>query len=425
MKTLSKKQSIELFAGFALLALVLLLGITGVINGDTVFFRCLIGIGFGYALTRGNFGFAGLSNNVCRTGSAKLIRGLMWTVVIASIFVGVVLIANGFKTAANPTGLALWVKPISWGLLAGGILFGIGMAFSSCCATGVLQDVPSGFTRSMVTLLFFGMGVFLGTPLWKTGFASNSLFTSASTSGVWFVDWFGTSDTVNGVVSAGAVVGAVLLTILIAVGISFLSKWYEKKIAKNFPNKVEEVEEVATTTYEKMFVKKWSMGTTALIIAVLFFALIVLTNAGWGASTVHGNWFASLLHDLGVSGAAIDSFMGANAGSYDYDVQYFQDAGSMQNTGIILGAFIALLLSGKFTETFTGGLKVKPIELVLFAAGGLLMGFGTRLSWGCNVGAFFTPVAEFSLAGWIYFFILFGGGFLGNKIYKAFYKKIS
>jgi uncharacterized membrane protein YedE/YeeE len=95
----------------------------------------------------------------------------------------------------------------------------------------------------------------------------------------------------------------------------------------------------------------------------------------------------------------------------------------MQNIGIILGAFVGLLLSGRFVEIFKEGLKIKPMEILLFAAGGLLLGFGTRLSLGCNVGALYTPIANFSLAGWFYLFFLFGGGYLGNMIRKAFYKK--
>lgn len=413
MKALSKRQLIEAIVGFALIAVVLVLGFAGVIPG-VVFFRCLIGLGFGYALTRGSFGFAGLSNKVCRTGSAKLIRGIMLSVVVGSIIAGALILNANFT-------VALWVKPISWGLLVGGILFGIGMAFSSCCATGVLQDIPQGFVRALVTLLFFGVGVFLGMPFWTSKFAATSLLGTSSDAvkGIWFVDWFSNGGT-NMVVG---VVGAILLTVLIAVGISFLSKWYEKKVAKNFPAQEVEVVEAPKSVWEKVFVQKWSMGTTAIVMAVLFGSLLAVTGAGWGASTVHGNWFGSLLVDLGVSQSALDTFV--NGAPHNFNVQYFQDAGSMQNSGIIVGAFVALLLSGKFSKVFTDGLKIKPIEILLFAAGGLLMGFGTRLSWGCNVGAFYTPVAQFSLAGWLYFFIIFGGGFVGNKIWKAFYRKVN
>jgi uncharacterized membrane protein YedE/YeeE len=50
--------------------------------------------------------------------------------------------------------------------------------------------------------------------------------------------------------------------------------------------------------------------------------------------------------------------------------------------------------------------------------GGLLMGFGTRLSNGCNVGALYTPIANFSLSGWVFFAALVAGGIFGNRFAK-------
>jgi uncharacterized protein len=42
------------------------------------------------------------------------------------------------------------------------------MSFSSCCATGVLTDLVTGLPRAFITLIFFGIGVFLGFPVQKT-----------------------------------------------------------------------------------------------------------------------------------------------------------------------------------------------------------------------------------------------------------------
>ena len=418
MKTLEKSKKIEALVGFALIALVLILGFAGVLAG-TVFAKTLIGLGLGYALTRGDFGFAGLSNRTCRKGSTKLIRALMFMFVISSIIVGALLI-GGKITVAN-----LWVNQISWGLLIGGILFGVGMAFSSCCATGVLQDFPIGFYRAFTTLIFFGIGVFLGFPLMAKGFAKDSLFSTASAprEGVWFVDWFNGSDASN---MTNGVIGAIIVTIVLAVAVSMLAKWYEKKISKNFPApEVEEVEK-DSSLWARLFVNKWSMTQTALVIAGLFGLLYAVASAGWGASTVYGQWFGSILHSLGVSLESLSNYTGFDAAKTAtfFDTNLFKSAGYMQNIGIIVGACVGLLLSGRFVKIFTDGLKVKPLEIALFAAGGLLMGFGTRLSWGCNVGALYTPIANFSLSGWLYFFFLFAGGYLGNKVWKLFYSKV-
>ena len=51
------------------------------------------------------------------------------------------------------------------------------------------------------------------------------------------------------------------------------------------------------------------------------------------------------------------------------------------------------------------------------------MGFGTRLANGCNVGALYTPIANFSLSGWIFLIVMVIGGVMGNKFSKAYYKK--
>lgn len=408
MKNLGKKGLIETIVGCAIVLVILILGFTGVFT-KMVFIKTLIGMGFGYALVRGDFGFAGLSNRACRTGSTKLIRYLMLLFVISAIIVG------GF-IAAGVEGLALWVRPISWGMVFGGILFGIGMAFSSCCATGVLQDMPSGFSRAMITLLFFGIGVFLGFPIMKSDFAQKSLFTDGTNNGVSFAEWF-KGDGTNGAV------GAIILTIVLAVLVTILSLWYEKKVSKNFPNKpVEVVDTKEYTTYEKLFVKKWSGTTTVFVIAILFGLLYIVSKAGWGASTVYGQWFGRLLHFFGVSYDSLAEFTKQSVSSFN--VPLYESAGQMQDMGIIFGAFVALLLANNFTGTFVNGLKIKPLEIVLFAFGGLLMGFGTRLSLGCNVGALYTPIADFSLSGWIYFFFLFGGGYLGNFIRKHFYKVV-
>lgn len=407
MKGLSKKQLIEAIVGFAIIALILILGAAGAFATLKVFIQCLIGLGFGYALTRGDFGFAGLSNRTCRKGSTKLIRALMLMFAVSSVFVGAILLSGGT--------LDLWIRPLSWGLVAGGILFGIGMAFSSCCATGVLQDFPIGFSRAGITLIFFGIGVFLGFPLMNSSFATSSLFTSGASAGVWFPDWF-QWDGANGII------GAILLTFLLAALVGSLAKWYEKKISKNFPKEVEVVDTKEYTTYERFFVKKWSLTQTALVIAGLFAILNIVAGAGWGASTVYGNWFGTILAKLGVSVDALATFADRPAASFTTGL--FESASYMQNIGIILGACVGLLLAGNFTDTFKAGLKIKPLEILLFAVGGLLLGFGTRLSRGCNVGALYTPIADFSLSGWIYFFFLFGGGYLGNYLRKLFYKKV-
>lgn len=401
------KVTIERTIGFALLALILVFGMTGFYSSG-VLVQALLGFGLGYALIRGDFGFAGLANKTFRNKTTKLLRALMFMFVVSAAIVLVLVLAGKL----DPT--KFWVNPLSWGLLFGGILFGIGMSFSSCCATGVLQDVPGGFSRAIITLFFFGMGVFIALPWMSSGFVRTSLFTSEGSAGVYLPTVFGGGN-------AGLIL-AFLLTVLLAVGVVFAAKWFEKKL-NNGELAAEEVvvETKELTTCDRLFTVKWSMTRTALVIAGLF-GILTLVSGGWGASTLHGFWFGRFLMIFGVDAQVLADYTGKGIASFNG--AFFENGGNVRNLSIIVGAFASMLIAGTFSKQFMAGLKIKPLEIVLFALGGLLLGIGTRLSMGCNVGALYTPIAQFSLAGWFYFIFLFTGGWIGNIVYKWFYSNL-
>jgi len=48
------------------------------------------------------------------------------------------------------------------------------------------------------------------------------------------------------------------------------------------------------------------------------------------------------------------------------------------------------------------------------------MGYGARLSGGCNVGAFFSGVASFSLHGWLWIFAALAGVRIGLRLRPKF-----
>ena len=73
------------------------------------------------------------------------------------------------------------------------------------------------------------------------------------------------------------------------------------------------------------------------------------------------------------------------------------DSTSVLNFGIILGAFIAAAFQGNFKPK-----KIKPGIAGAALIGGLLMGYGSRLAFGCNIGAYFSGIASFSLHGWVW-----------------------
>ena len=379
-----------------------------------IFIRLVIGLFFGFVLSRAAIGFAGSINKLYRINSASLSKALLFMFVLTSIFVSFVIYGNENSYNLN-------IYPINLGLIIGGLMFGVGMSFSSCCATGSLCDLGSGFSRALTTILFFGMGVFLGfylqgTASWIKESWISSITGLDSKGGVFFPDLF-KFDGLNGYL------GAIILTSILALFFSFLAHRYQKKYLKKSEktNKIEFKNITKLLTYENIFIKNWNIIVGVVFISLIFTMLIILTGKGWSATSAFGLWFAKILMLFGVSAETLSDFTTRSVDFFSQSI--FSYGTSVQNFGIILGVFISLLLSKTFINKFKSGLKINFKGFVLFAIGGFIMGLGTRLSNGCNVGALYTPIAEFSLSGWIYLVFVVIGGVYGNIFLKKIVNK--
>lgn len=405
--------------GVIVLALILFAGHT-YLKSSMLFLRLVLGMILGYALTRSFMGFAGSVNRAYNTGSTKLMRVLM------GMFTATAAISIAFLYNADPATYDLWINPINFGLILGGILFGFGMTFSMCCASGVLTDLVTGLPRAFVTIIFFGMGVFLGYPIQSRAWVKESWFTSETgaklAGGVYLPDLF-KWDGLNGYL------GAIVVTGILATIVVWLSMKYEdaKKADGTFTGVGSEIEQYkhieeeqkpfvlfSEETYRKVFVKPWRMSTGASVIIAVFTVLMGVTKGGWGASTPYGIWFGKALMIFGVSPETLADI--SNKAVKAYTAPFFESGINVQNIGIALGTLVCLLLAGSFREVFMSELKISAKDVVLFAVGGFLMGYGTRLANGCNVGALYTPIANFSLSGWVFLVFLVAGGILGNKV---------
>lgn len=416
----------EQILGFIGILLVFILG-KALLKTDMLFFRLLVGVGLGYTLTRAYTGFAGSINRAFNTGSTKLMRTLMFLFFITCLG------TTAFLFKGDPTKYDLWVNPINLGLILGGILFGFGMSFSSCCASGVLTDLITGLPRALTTLVFFGLGVFLGFPIQNTaGWIKNSWFTTPVGEklygGVFLPDLF-KWDGLEGYL------GALILTGIFCGIVVFIAYRYERNRKKNntyIGHAMEKVQDnqaifdskdykfLSDTTYNRVFAKPWTLAQGAVVLSILFALLMGVTKGGWGASTPYGFWFGKFLMIFGVSPEAIASFTKMQA--KPFILPFFEHPVSVQNFGILVGTTIYLLTAGKFVKTFMSEMHITLKEVLLFALGGTTMGLGTRFANGCNVGALYTPIANFSLSGWIFLIFMVVGGVVGNTCAKKWSK---
>jgi hypothetical protein len=85
-------------------------------------------------------------------------------------------------------------------------------------------------------------------------------------------------------------------------------------------------------------------------------------------------------------------------------------SGSLLNLGVLFGGLTAALLSREFA------VRVPPRgEAIKGAGGGLLMGVGAMLAFGCNIGGFFSAISALSLSGYGMMLGLGLGAFLGLR----------
>jgi len=84
--------------------------------------------------------------------------------------------------------------------------------------------------------------------------------------------------------------------------------------------------------------------------------------------------------------------------------------------GIVLGALLAASLAGQFAPVW----KIPARSIIAAIAGGLLLGYGSRLAFGCNIGAYFSGILSGSLHGWLWLLAAFAGNVLGTRLRPLF-----
>ncbi len=388
------KNKRQFYIGVALLLGAITLGF--LLNSTKLTLNLFLGMGIGYTLTRGYFGFAGTVNRAYSTGSTKLARYVLLLFLLGATFTAIAL-TQGYSGKLN-------VYPINIALFVGATLFGIGMAFGKGCGSGTLTGMRSNLGSGLVLLFFFGIGVFLGYPLQaKYGKVGNSVF---------FPDLFGSDPLIGSAL-------ALLLTFVLVMIFVALTFYVQKKlIAKGKSGKVD-IEEIQDTLhakdytfFEKVFVKPFTLLETTLVLSGVL-GILMLVNKPWGVTTTFGFWFAKILMLFGASAESLGDFAVIKDAAY-FSTGLLESSGSVQNIGLIIGAFIFPLLAGAYKFRF----KISRVKFLQLAIGGLTMGIGTRLANGCNAGALYSGITSLSLAGWIYLVFMVIGAIGGNYLIK-------
>jgi uncharacterized membrane protein YedE/YeeE len=277
-------------------------------------------------------------------------------------------------------------------VLVGAFLFGIGMQIGGGCASGTLYTVGGGNTRMLATLAAFIAGSALGAkhlPWWSA---------QPNIGAVSLIDTLGWAP-------ALALSLAVFATI---AGITVL-------IERRRHGSLAAGAATARRGWRRLLQGPWPLLAGAVLLALGNFATLALAGRPWGITSGFALWGAKILAATGVDVASWGYFQPA-ARAQALQQSVFADITSVMDFGIVLGALLAAGLAGKFRPSW----KVPLPSLIAAILGGVLLGYGARLAYGCNIGAYFSGIASSSLHGWLWVVAAFAGSILGTRLRPLF-----
>lgn len=385
-ENLASKYRVPLIAMAAIVFGALLIGVFFSANTGMLM---IIGGLFGVVLYHAAFGFTAAWRAFITEHRG---RGLRAQMVMLAIAVVLFFPALGAGTLFN-TPVSGFVAPIGVSVVVGAFIFGLGMQLGGGCASGTLFTAGGGNARMLITLLFFVVGSVIGTAhfaWWQSlpAFAPVSL-----------VD------------IAGPGVG-IAISLVIFAAIAALTVVMERRRH----GQLEKAAPVAKPGRHRWLEGPWPLLAGAVALALLNFATLALAGRPWGITSAFALW-----------GAKVFNFIGGDVTQWGYwqstsnaaalESSIFSDITTVMNIGIMLGALAAAHLAGRFAPNFN-----IPIRSVLAAIlGGLMLGYGARLAFGCNIGAYFSGIASGSLHGWVWMAAAFAGNMLGVKLRPLFF----
>ncbi|MDR5653672.1 YeeE/YedE family protein [Ruixingdingia sedimenti] len=347
----------------------------------------LIGGLMGAALYHGAFGFTGGWRRMVQERRGRAMRAQMLMVAAATVVFIPVL--GGLVPEVRAVGA---LAPVGVSVLVGAAMFGLGMQLGGGCGSGTLFTVGGGSARMLLTLAFFCIGALAGSahlPWWLT------------------LPSIGTVDLGKTL----GVPGAILATLAFLGAVAAVTAVIERREH----GALERVPSPPRRGLARLVHGPWPLVGVGLALAGLNIATLFVAGHPWSVTYGFGLWAAKAADALG-AGVAEWPFWAAGGNARALNASVLQDVTSVMNFGIILGAALAAALAGRFAPR-----AALPWGSALAAVvGGLLMGYGARLSFGCNIGALFSGIASGSLHGWLWFGAAFCGSLVGIRARRLF-----
>ena len=414
---------------------------------------------YGMCLQYGRFCFSSAFRDLFAVGVPRMAVGVMVATVLFAL-------VSAFVSA---TGLSTFhAAPTSVHAVVAGFIFGVGMVFAGGCASGSLYKTGEGNGVALLVILSISVtqAWFADVAGWANKLVPDSWHQSAIAKGlpetinasdgwvdqylagyVWdqpvmtYANMMGQSnDSIAGAFFGNVLVGVIIPAALLLLGVYII--WSRR----GFLNKRKKTN--PQLGFKDDWAGYWSMilasRRTAIagLILGIFCGLQMFVTQGlrvkFGVQNA-GTLLERMGHDFGISvnGTVFDpgywyvttqeaqwvGWVFNKMGAENMDNIYFGFVNGIPNPAInpadwmslalIGGAAVMALLNNEFK------FKKPTLELATWAIiGGALMGIGSRLGLGCNVGAFFVRVSQGDVSGWLFGLGMIGGGYIGVKFFN-------
>ena len=147
-----------------------------------------------------------------------------------------------------------------------------------------------------------------------------------------------------------------------------------------------------------------------MALAVLATLTLLLAGQPWGVVYGFGLWAAKGAVALGLFDPTGNGFWSQAGNTQRLTQSVLMDVTTITNIGILGGA---LWVSAKSPA------DSKPLttqQWVIGLVAGFVMGYSSRLAFGCNIGAMLSGISTGSLHGWIWVPMAFAGTLIGVRV---------
>ena len=359
----------RLFLGLALGATAILVALVLLDHQPASAALILGGFGLGIAFLKAEFSYTASWRRFLMRGDASgLVGGLIVIVICALVVVPVAALSPKYGGAIAPLGPSL---------VLGAFVFGVGMQLANGCGSGTLYTVGGGSGRMLIALLFFVIGSVFGSLSLPAFLALGGIDPILASD--YFGAWGGLAVTLVSI--------AFFASVFIAIA--------RKRGGAYKPS------------------RNYVIGGFA--IGILCVAVFFAGGHPWSVTFGYTVWGAKAATALGfdLSQAPFWQWAGPKHALTD---SVLSDTSSLTDFGMLFGAMAAAAA----TKPFAASAWPPAKSLLAAGIGGLLMGWGARLGFGCNIGAFVGGVASGSLHGWIWLLAAMPGCLLGIRLRPVF-----